>query len=81
MLTRKQNLKIGKKLIAEALNGFYAFEDDAVETFIDKLLIKYKNQKLRKATINKYIKNGLISHPVLGPIVIKTAVNIWGNNV
>jgi hypothetical protein len=46
----RKRLGLGKKLLGQALNGFYYFEDDDVENFIDKMDLRFaKNIAKRRA--------------------------------
>ncbi len=38
---RKTRLAYGKRILAQALNGFYYFDDDEVENFIDKMDLQF----------------------------------------
>jgi len=71
---KKARLKLAKKLIGCALNGYYYFDDDTVEAFIDKLDLKFQ----KRSDCNQIIKSSLISHPKLYPIVADAAWNMWG---
>ena len=63
-----------KKLMGYALKGFYAFENDDVEAFIDKLEIKFKGRRNRHSLITQAI----LGHSKLFPIVSDVATAMWG---
>ncbi len=48
----RKRLGLGKRLLGQALNGFYYFEDDDVENFIDKMDLRFaKSRSKRRALI------------------------------
>ena len=72
-LNKKEQAKFAKKLIGFALTGFYYFDDDAVEEFIDRLDLKFQGRVDR----HKLIRGALMSNPKLYPIVADVACKMW----
>jgi len=57
-LARKKRLAYGKRILAQALNGFYYFDDDEVENFIDKMDLKFgTNRRSRRMITGAVLGN------------------------
>ncbi len=74
IVNKKANAKLVKRLSIAAVDGFYYFDDDAIEAFIDRLDLKFKGRRdCRLICIN-----ALISHPKFAPIIFDVANKMWG---
>lgn len=70
-LRRKQGL--AKKLITRALDGFYYFEDDSIEDFIDKMELQFWTHPNRR----KMVRGALMGHVAIFNKIADIAESIY----
>lgn len=63
----------GKKLLTQALDGFYAFEDDEIENLLDKALIRFAG----RIDFRKQTRIYLWSMPKIRAKICQTAYEMW----
>lgn len=52
---RKLYNKLGKKILAQALDGDYYFEDDEVEAMLDKALLRFEKRPDWRKAVRSYL--------------------------
>lgn len=71
---RKLYNKLGKKILAQALDGFYYFEDDEVEDLLDKALIRFE----KRPDWRKAVRSYLWSHEKIRHKICDAGVYVYG---
>ena len=67
--------KLAKKLIVRALDGFYYFDDDEIENFIDKMELRFWDHPNRR----KMVRGALMGHVTLFNKIANVAEQIYGS--
>jgi hypothetical protein len=73
---RKKRLAYGKRLLAQALNGFYYFDDDAIEDFIDKMDLRFTEAGYSKK--RAMLAAAVLSHDVFREKICDVAAYVFG---
>ena len=74
---RKKRLGLGKKLLGQAINGFYYFEDDAIEDFIDKMDLRFTEAGYSKK--RAMLAAAVLSHDNFREKVCDVAAYVFGD--
>lgn len=74
-MAQSKSNKLGKLLLAAALENFYAFNSDEIENKLNEALLRFEN---KSPDWRKKVRGYLWSFPKIRNAICQEALSIWG---